>query len=81
MMRFNKIVGISVGTDVSRPRPDSRCPKDVIHRSLQTTYPHSFIKEHYYALVPPNYDKCHRQALTLFTTRFPRFTVFLNHES
>jgi len=51
IMWFNTLVRISVGTDVSRPRAKSTANEDVIHRSLQTTYPQYFIKQHYRVLL------------------------------
>ncbi len=45
-MLFNKLVRISVGTDLSRPFGITIADEDVINRSLQMTYPHYLIKEH-----------------------------------
>ena len=47
-MLFNKLVRISVGTDVSRPLGVSIADEDVIHRSLHSTYPEYFVKAHHY---------------------------------
>ena len=46
-MLFHKWVWIGVGTDLSRPRRQSRRQEDVINRSLHLTYPHYFIKQDY----------------------------------